>query len=74
MFGVFGGGLLSQVFCYCAYIVTDAAAQYQKMAVLQLYENVENAHLVEILVEVEYLSLVIVVASLVVELPLGQEL
>ena len=59
---------------YCAYIVTDAAAQYQKMAVLQIYENVENAHLVEILVEVEYLSLVIVVASLVVELPLGQEL
>ena len=44
------------------------------MASLQLYEKVENAHLVEVLVEVEYLSLVIVVASLVVELPLGQEL
>ena len=44
------------------------------MASLQLYENVENAHLVEVLVEVEYFSLVIVVASLVVELPLGQEL
>ena len=36
------------------------------------HEN--DAHLVEVLVEVEYLSLVIVVTSLVVELPLGQEL
>ena len=34
--------------------------------------NQKFAYLVKVLVEVEYLSLVVVVTSLVVELPLGQ--